>query len=98
MPYARYLVPLGLLVVCFTGVAMAQDAPPAGALSCSGCHGTGADAPLPITHLGADGIAAALTAFADGTRAGTLMPRIAKGFSPDEIAAIAAWIGAQDDE
>lgn len=92
--------PLALACVVALGVvpALAQDAPPVGALSCSGCHGTGPDAALPLTHLGAEDIASALSAFADGTRAGTLMPRIAKGFSAEEIAAIAAWIAEQGDE
>ena len=40
-------------------------------------------------------IAEAMRAFRSGQRPGTIMPRIAKGFSDDEIAAIAAWYAAQ---
>ena len=36
-----------------------------------------------------------MLAFRAGQRPGTIMPRIAKGFSDDEIAAIAAWYAAQ---
>ena len=32
---------------------------------------------------------------APGQRPGTIMPRLAKGFSDDEIAALAAWYAAQ---
>jgi cytochrome c553 len=36
-----------------------------------------------------------MTAFRSGTRPATVMNRIAKGFTDDEIAAIAAWYAAQ---
>jgi cytochrome c553 len=39
-------------------------------------------------------IIAAVRAFRSGQRPATVMDRIAKGFSDDEIAAIAAWYGA----
>ena len=42
-------------------------------------------------------MAAALQEFRDGRRPATVMDRIAKGFSDDEIKAIAAWYGAQKD-
>ena len=38
---------------------------------------------------------AAMQAFRNGQRPATVMDRIAKGFSDDEIKAIAAWFGAQ---
>ena len=40
-------------------------------------------------------IVAALQEFRSGQRAGTIMDRIVKGFTPEEIQAIAAWYGAQ---
>jgi cytochrome c553 len=40
-------------------------------------------------------IVAALQAFRAGRRPATVMDRIAKGFSDDEIKSIAAWYGAQ---
>jgi cytochrome c553 len=40
-------------------------------------------------------IAAKMTAFKSGKLSATIMDRIAKGFSDDEIRAIAAWYAAQ---
>ena len=37
----------------------------------------------------------AMQDFRSGQRAGTVMDRIAKGFTDEEIAAIAAWYAAQ---
>lgn len=70
---------------------------PAGATSCSGCHGA-ADLALPaLSNLTAAQIEEAMAAFASGAREATLMNRIAKGYSPEEIRAIAGWISAQSD-
>jgi cytochrome subunit of sulfide dehydrogenase len=74
--------------------------PPPGAASCSGCHpaGKNVDTPAPrlIGKKPAD-IVTAMTEFRTGQRKATVMDRIAKGFSPEEIAAIAQWYGAQKD-
>jgi cytochrome c553 len=72
----------------------AQEAPP-GATTCSGCHGAGSD--LPLDSLSAQDIVTAMTAFRDGSRAATLMPRLVAGFTEEEIAAIAAWIASEED-
>jgi cytochrome subunit of sulfide dehydrogenase len=80
-----------------TTAASAADAPP-GAMSCSGCHSsTATDASTPPRLVGRDPgkIAAALQEFRSGQRKGTIMDRIVKGFTPEEIQAIAAWYGAQ---
>ena len=77
--------------------ALAADAPP-GATSCSGCHSPSAtDTSTPARLLGRDPekIVAALQEFRSGQRKGTIMDRIVKGFTPEEIQAIAAWYGAQ---
>jgi sulfide dehydrogenase cytochrome subunit len=80
-------------------VAGAADAPP-GAMSCSGCHpaGRGVDAAVPrlIGRNPAD-IVTAMQGFKSGQQPSTVMDRIAKGFSDDEVKAIAAWYGAQKD-
>jgi cytochrome subunit of sulfide dehydrogenase len=79
--------------------ACAADAPP-GAASCSGCHPANRRVDTAVTRLAgrnpAD-LVAAMQAFKSGQLAGTVMDRIAKGFSDDEIKAIAAWYGAQKD-
>jgi cytochrome c553 len=76
--------------------ALAQDAPP-GAVACTGCHGLFPDAPIPIQQLSSDEIAASLAGFRDGSRHGTVMPRIAGAFSDEESRAIADWFAAQGD-
>jgi cytochrome subunit of sulfide dehydrogenase len=75
------------------------DAPP-GARSCSGCHAPArtADAAVPpLTGRNPADIVAAMQAFKSGQRPSTVMDRIAKGFSEDEVKAIAAWYAAQRD-
>jgi sulfide dehydrogenase cytochrome subunit len=79
------------------GTAFAAEAPP-GASSCSGCHATNAKGGTPVPPLkgrSAADIANAMTEFKAGKRQGTIMDRIAKGFSDEEIKAIAAWYAEQ---
>jgi cytochrome subunit of sulfide dehydrogenase len=84
-------------VAVLSATAFAADAPP-GATSCSGCHSpTATDASTPPGLVGRDPakMVAALQEFRGGQRKGTIMDRIVKGFTPEEIQAIAAWYGAQ---
>jgi cytochrome subunit of sulfide dehydrogenase len=77
--------------------AIAADAPP-GALSCSGCHSPNAtEDSTPPRLIGRDPAktVAALQEFRSGQRAATIMDRVVKGFTPEEIQAIASWYGAQ---
>ena len=77
--------------------AAAADAPP-GALSCSGCHSPNAtEDSTPPRLIGRDPAKtmAALQEFRSGQRAATIMDRVVKGFTPEEIQAIATWYGAQ---
>lgn len=86
-----------VLAVAAAGPAGAADAAPPGASSCSGCHAMpGRDgAAVPAIHgRPAEEIAAAMLAYRRGEASPTVMDRIAKGFSEDEIRAIAAWIAA----
>jgi sulfide dehydrogenase cytochrome subunit len=92
-PWAAAILCSGL--VC-SGMmpALAAEAPP-GAASCSGCHPAGANADTPVPRLAgqeADAIVAAMLAFRSGQRPATVMNRIAKGFSDDEVRAIAGWV------
>jgi len=80
--------------------AGAPPMPPPGASSCSGCHAASksADTPVPpLTGRSPAQIEAALMAFRSGKKPASVMDRIARGFSEDEIKAIAAWYGAQKD-
>ena len=54
----------------------------------------------PFTRLigrNAADIVTAMQEFRSGQRPGTVMDRIAKGFTDDEVKAIAAWYAAQKD-
>ena len=77
--------------------APAAEAPP-GAASCSGCHPVNGNTDTPVPRLAgqdAGAIVAAMQGFRSGQRPATVMDRIAKGFSDDEIKAIAAWFVMQ---
>jgi cytochrome c553 len=84
-------------VAVLGATALAANAPH-GATSCSGCHSPSAtDTATPPRLVGRDPakMVAALQEFRSGQRKGTIMDRIVKGFTPEEIQAIAAWYGAQ---
>ena len=87
---------IGALSIAVAVVASAE--PPAGAVSCSGCHPASAKVTSPVPRLAGQDRAAIVRAMQDfrsGQRAGTVMDRIAKGFSDDEIQALADWFAAQ---
>ncbi len=82
-----------MVAMMFAVPAMALGAAPPGAASCLGCHpATAKDSPVPtLAKLPARQIVTALQAYRSGTRPATVMDRIAKGFSDEEIDAIALW-------
>jgi cytochrome c553 len=86
---------LGLLML--PAGARAAAIPPPGVAACSNCHPKSAAAAAlpPLAGHDAKDIIAAMSAFRSGKRPATVMDRIAKGFSDDEIAAIATWYAAQ---
>jgi cytochrome subunit of sulfide dehydrogenase len=94
------LVPGSVLALALLAAAAPRAAePPPGASSCSGCHPAIAKGDTPVPPIqGRDPaeIVAAMQAFRSGERPSTVMGRIAKGFSDDEIQAIAAWLAAQN--
>lgn len=86
---------LAALAAAVAGPAAALDVAPSGALSCSGCHAAkpGPDEIVPRIAGRPEGeIATAMRAFRTGDRDGTVMPRIARGFTEEESGAIAAWL------
>jgi len=88
----------GLVAGSLTVAQAASAEPPAGASSCTGCHPASAGVETPVPRLAgrnADDMVAAMEAFRSGQRPGTVMDRIAKGFTVEEIQAIAAWYAAQ---
>ncbi len=87
---------IGLASIAAAVAASAE--PPVGAASCSGCHPASKQVASPVPRLvGMDraAIIKAMQDFRSGARAGTVMDRIAKGFTDPEIQAIAAWYAAQ---
>ena len=84
-------------LVVIPGVAVAADPPP-GASGCSVCHATNAAAETPVPKIlgrKADEIVAAMAAFRDGSKPSTVMGRVAKGFTDDEVKSIAVWLEQQ---
>ena len=65
--------------------------------TCLTCHGgEGADATIPnLTQYPSSMIISQMKAFRDGSRPSTLMIRHAKGYSDEEVEAIAKFLGAQ---
>lgn len=81
-------------------VAFGADAPPPGAAACSGCHAAtrGVETAVPrLIGRDAAQLVSAMAAFRSGQRPSTVMDRIAKGFTEDEVKAIAAWYAGQKD-
>jgi cytochrome subunit of sulfide dehydrogenase len=86
-PAEQYGKPLG-----------SAGAPPPGASSCSGCHPASTSVDTPAGRLigrNPSDIVTAVQAFRSGQRPATVMDRIARGFTDDEVKAIADWYGAQ---
>lgn len=93
----RVAVAAALAALVSISTAIAAEPPP-GASSCSGCHAINAAAETampPIRGRTADEIMAAMTAFREGKQPATVMDRIAKGFTDDELKPIAAWLAQQ---
>ena len=87
---------IGFVSIAAAIVASAE--PPAGAAACSGCHPASTRVTSPVPRLAGRDSAAIVKAMQDfrsGARAGTVMDRIAKGFTDEEIQAIAAWYATQ---
>lgn len=79
-------------------VAAAQAASPdarAIAAGCRACHQPAERTPPPLDGQAREELAAKLRAFRDGTRTGTVMPQLARGYSAAELEAAAAWFAAQ---
>ena len=85
-------------VASIAAAAVASAEPPVGAAACTGCHPASTRAMSPVPRLaGLDraAIVKAMQDFRSGQRAATIMDRLAKGFTDEEIQAIAAWYSAQ---
>jgi cytochrome c553 len=76
----------------------ASPEPPGGAAACTGCHATNpaAETPVPkINGRNADELFAAMAAFRTGAKPSTVMGRIAKGYTDEEMRPITNWLATQ---
>ena len=98
------LLLLGLAGLLGCGAASAQGAQDlhirALAATCANCHGTDGravqgSAILSLAGLPRDYIAQQMLAFQNGSRPATVMAQIAKGFSAEQVNALAAYFAAQ---
>jgi cytochrome c553 len=96
MKALRLAIAVAMAVAWYQPLLAASEPPP-GAASCSGCHSSAATASSIARLYGRDAgdITTAMAGFRDGSLPATVMNRIAKGFTDDELRAIAAWLAAQ---
>ena len=97
---ARLTLAALLFAAAMPGAEAVSPTPPPGASSCSGCHATSKSVDTPAPRLVGRSpaeIEAAMLAFRTGQKPASVMNRIAKGFSDEEIETIAAWYGGQKD-
>jgi cytochrome c553 len=76
----------------------ASPEPPGGAAACTGCHATNpaAETPVPkINGRNADELFGAMVAFRSGQKPSTVMGRIAKGYTDEEMRPITNWLATQ---
>ena len=90
--------PLLTLALAALLAAPAAAQAPLAAEGCTGCHGpsgSGQGSVAALAGRDANELAAAMRAFGATERPGTIMGRIARGYTDAEIAAIAAYFAAQ---
>lgn len=86
----------GAALLVLLAMPAAAQTIPAGVASCSGCHSPAGNTAIPgLRGIPAADMTTAMLAFRAGTRPATVMDRIAKGFTEDEIRAVSAWLAAQ---
>ena len=78
------------LALAALGLAGAGPVPPPGAESCTGCHVRGGGVGLLLGRPAADTVRI-MEAYRSGQVPATLMNRIVRGFTPEEVAALALW-------
>jgi cytochrome subunit of sulfide dehydrogenase len=97
MKALRFVFLIAPIVACLSPAA-ATSLPPPGAAACSSCHAVQEPASSAIPRIygrDANEIVSVMAAFRDGSKPSTVMGRIAKGFSDDELQPIAAWLATQ---
>jgi cytochrome c553 len=65
------------------------------AAGCASCHQPGQVQPPALEGVARDDLLAKLRGFRDGTRSGTLMPQLARGYTDAQLAAVAAYFASR---
>ena len=86
------LLPFAMLLAAAAPAAEPLAEPP-GAESCTGCHVRGGGVGLLQGRPAADTVRI-MEDYRSGRQPATLMNRIVKGFTPDEVVALALWFAA----
>jgi cytochrome c553 len=94
---------LAFLAAALAGTAPAHaqptdDAARNLAATCANCHGTGGHSRGTLPSLAGQpkaDIVQKLNEFRDGKRQATIMHQLAKGYTPEQIDAVAGWYAAQ---
>ncbi len=89
---------LAATAVASVAASAATDAARDLAATCAGCHGTNGASQGTIPTLAGmepEVMVARMREFATGTRPGTVMPQLARGYTDREFESIAAWYAAQ---
>lgn len=88
-------------VMAAAGTAHAQPDPlqvRSWAAACANCHGTGGHAQTgnePLAGANKDEMLKKLMDFKRGAKPATIMHQLSKGYSDEQLAALAAWFSAQ---
>jgi cytochrome c553 len=91
----RLAIVLALGAICAEAAhAEGQDVR-ALAAGCTSCHQPALQVPPPLAGEPRQALIAKLRGFRDGTRAGTVMPQIAKGYTSAELDALATHFARQ---
>lgn len=99
----KKLLVMSALLLGTTPLMAANDKPiatgSAMAWQCAPCHGTNGqeflEAMPPLAGMPAKQFIKAMTAYREGTRPAVVMDRVARGFTDEEIKAMAVWFEKQ---
>jgi cytochrome subunit of sulfide dehydrogenase len=95
----RTTATIALLAVACVGLAAtahpADEDARALAAGCASCHRSSERIPPALAGQSREALVEKLRAFRDGTRDGTVMPQLARGYTPKQLDAVAAWFAAQ---
>jgi cytochrome c553 len=94
-PCCALLAVLGLLPAQVFGADLTGRSLAANCTGCHGPNGVSAGAIPSIAGMEQDRMVALMKAFRDGQRPATVMQQHAKGYTDEQLAAIAAWFASQ---